>query len=164
MKKKLTGIIATLMLGSVLAGCGGATNSGSKNVSTSEIVKGIIDQVEVRKTAPVEGELLTQKFYLNMDDVEEQTIEEGQMNTGLEVVAVVKAKEGKAESVKRSFESAKLDKSSAAFYPGEREAVDASEIKVIGDYVGFFIIPDYESEEGGSLAGKAVEIFENALK
>lgn len=56
----------------------------------------------------------------------------------------------------------RLRKKKAAFYPGEPEAVEAAELKVVGDYVGFFIIPDYE--EGELNSKKAMEIFEEALK
>ena len=84
------------------------------------------------------------------------------INTGLEVVAVVKAKEGKVDAVKDSLEKVIEDKKASAFYPGEPEAVEAAQLKVNGNYVGLFIIPDYE--EGQNNAEKAAKVFEEALK
>lgn len=160
MKKKLSILLATLIMGATFVGCGEKESEGS--VSASQIVQTITEKVEMRPVGPVEGELLTEQFHLNLDDVEEQSVQNGMINTGLEVVAVVKAKEGKVDSVKASLEKVIEDKKAKAFYPGEPEAVEAAELKVVGDYVGLFIIPDYE--EGEKNAEKAAEIFEEALK
>ena len=155
MKKKLSILLATLMVGATFIGCG--AREEAKNVPTSEIVKSIKEKVEMRALGTVEGELLKEKFHL-----EEQTVENGMINTGLEVVAVVKAKEGKVDAVKDSLEKVIEDKKASAFYPGEPEAVEAAQLKVNGNYVGLFIIPDYE--EGQNNAEKAAKVFEEALK
>lgn len=159
MKKIIFSLLGSLMIGIVLIGCSSTT---SKNVPTSDIVNKIKENIEMRATAPIEGELAKEKYHLNLDDVEEFTIENGIMNTGLESIAVVKAKDGKVDSVKASFEQVKEDKKTQAWYPGEAEAVDAAEIKVIGNYVGLFLIPD--NEEGQKNVEKAVSIFESELK
>lgn len=160
MKKKLSILLATLMVGATFVGCG--AKEEAKNVPTSEIVESIKEKVEMRALGTVEGELLTEKFHLNLDDVEEQTVENGVINTGLEVVAVIKAKEGKVDAVKASLDKVIEDKKASAFYPGEPEAVEAAQLKVNGNYVGLFIIPDYE--EGQNNAEKAAKVFEEALK
>lgn len=164
MKKKLSILLATLMVGATFVGCGAKeeANTASGDITTSQIVKNITDKVETAAMGPIEGELLTEQFHLNMDDVEEQTIENGMMNTGLEVIAVVKAKEGKVDSVKASLEKVIEDKKASAFYPGEPEAVEAAQLKVNGNYVGLFLIPEYE--EGEKNVERAVEIFEESLK
>lgn len=160
MSKTKVKALAVILIMMVLTGCGG---SSTKNVSTASIVKSIKSQIEMRATEQITDELITEKYYLNMDDIEEATIENGVINTGLETIAVVKTKKDKTDSVKAAFEKVKEDKKAAAFYPGESEAVDNSVIKVVGDYVGFFIIPDYQNE-GQNNSEKAAEIFEKALK
>lgn len=164
MKKRLTALLATLMLGSVMVGCGNSdAGSGSaKDVQPSEIVQEVKENIEMRMTAPLEGEALKEIFFLNPDDIQEAAVEKGMINTGLETVAVVKAKEGKAEEVKKAFEKYLEGFNNAQLYPGEPEAVEAAQLKVIGDYVGLFLIPD--AEEGQNNSQKALEIFENALK
>lgn len=86
-----------------------------------------------------------------------------ELNTGIELLAVVKAKKGKVEDVKLALEKVKDDKKEAAFYPGEGEAVDNAEIKTVDNYVGLFIIPDYD-QSGENNSEKAAEIFEKALR
>lgn len=166
MHKKFGSILITLLIGISLIGCDSNKEENNKietkNVATADIVKKVKESIEVRQTAVVPENLVIDRFYLNMDDVEEQTIEQGQINSGLETLAVVKAKEGKADSIKESFEKVKKEKEATAFYPGEPEAVEAAEIEVIGDYVGFFIIPNYE--EGQDNTEKAIEIFKETLK
>lgn len=164
MKKIIISLLATLMIGAAIMGCSSKENKDdeTKNISTADIVNKILEEVEIRATGPVEGELAKEQYHLNLDDIEEFSIQNGMMNTGLESVAVVKAKDGKVDSVKASLEKVKEDKKVAAFYPGEAEAVEAAEIKVIGNYVGLFVIPDYE--EGQKNSEKAVSVFESSLK
>lgn len=164
MKKIIISLLATLMIGSAIMGCSSkeSKDEATKNISTSDIVNKILEEVEIRATGPVEGDLAKEQYHLNLDDIEEFSIQNGMINTGLESVAVVKAKDGKVDSVKASLEKVKEDKKAAAFYPGEPEAVEAAEIKVVGNYVGLFIIPDYE--EGQKNSEKAVAVFESSLK
>lgn len=168
MKKLLIAGLTAIMLGSTFVGCG-AKDSGSEsgqvevsNIKTSDIVSKIKEKIEMRAMGPIEGEQASEMFHINLDDVEEFTIEQGMVNTGLETIAVVKAKDGKVDAVKEALEKVKEDKKNAAFYPGEAEAVESATIQEMGNYVGLFIIPDFE--EGQKNSEKAIEIFKEALK
>ncbi|MFR1710219.1 MAG: DUF4358 domain-containing protein [Clostridium sp.] len=164
--KKIISILLTGIMILGLVGCssqdGDSNQNTNKNVPTSEIVNSIKEGIEIRMTGPVDEELVKNQFHLNLDDVEEYTIEKGMVNTGLETLAVVKAKEGKVDSVKASLEKVIEDKKAEAFYPGEAEAIEGAKIQVVGNYVGLLIIPDYE--EGLNSSQKAIDIFNEALK
>ncbi|MEG2290962.1 MAG: DUF4358 domain-containing protein [Clostridium sp.] len=164
MKKIILSLVATLMIAATVMGCSSkeSTSGDAKDVKTVDIVNKITTEIEVSKLGPVEGELAKEQYHLNLDDIEEFSIENGMINTGLESIAVVKAKDGKVDSVKASLEKVIEDKKAAAFYPGEAEAVESSELKIVGNYVGLFIIPDYE--EGQKNSEKAASIFESELK
>lgn len=163
MKKRITALFAVMIFAIAMIGCSSNTKKEEqKNVATADIVSKIKEGIEMRAMGAADETMVKDMFHVNMDDVEEITIERGMINTGLETIAVAKAKSGKTEEVKKAFEKVKEEKRQSALYPGEPEAVEASEIKVIGDYVGFFIIPDYE--EGQNNSKKAIEIFEDALK
>ncbi|MBE6072328.1 MAG: DUF4358 domain-containing protein [Clostridium butyricum] len=165
MRKILGKIITIVMIIGMITGCSNSVMNKDKprHVSTAEVVEKIKSGVELRATQVVEGDMLSENFHLNMDDVEEATIETGVVNTGIETIAVAKAKDGKVDSVKEAFEKVIEDKRANAFYPGESEAIDDAEIKNVGNYVGLFIIPDYEQGNKNS-AEKAVDIFEEALR
>lgn len=167
MKKLLIATLTAMMIGSTLVACG-SDNSGNEsgqvevaNVKTSDIATKIKEEIELRPTGPVEGQQASEMFHLNLDDVEEFTIEQGMMNSGLETIAIVKAKDGKVDAVKEALEKVKEDKKAAAFYPGEPEAVEASSVEVVGNYVALLIIPDYE--EGAGNSAKANKIFKDAV-
>lgn len=164
--KKIISILLTGIMILGLVGCssqdGDSNQNTNKNVPTSEIVNSIKEGIEIRMTGPVDEELVKNQFHLNLDDVEEYTIEKGMVNTGLETLAVVKAKEGKVDSVKASLEKVIEDKKAEAFYPGEAEAIEGAKIQVVGNYVALLIIPDYE--EGLNSSQKAIDIFNEALK
>ncbi|MEG1254294.1 DUF4358 domain-containing protein [Clostridium sp.] len=160
-------IVSILLSGIMILGLVGCSSSGSKdedvkNVLTADIVGNIKEGLEMRATGPVEGELAETQYYLNLNNIEEYSIENGMINTGLEAIAVIKAKDGKVDSVKESLKKVIEDKKVAAFYPGELEAVESAKIEVVGNYVALLLIPDYE--EGQKNTEKAVEIFKEALK
>ncbi|GAB6167781.1 hypothetical protein JCM1393_02410 [Clostridium carnis] len=161
MKKIISTLLAVFVLGITITGCS-SKGGEDKNVKPSDIVKTIKEKIELRAMMPIEEELAKEKIHLNLDDVEEYSIENGMINSGLEVIAVIKAKDGKVESVKTSLEKVIEDKKAAAFYPGEPEAVEAAKVKIVGNYVGLFIIPDYE--DGQNNSENAAKIFEEALK
>lgn len=162
MKKIMVSLLATLMIGATFMGCSSKESADAKDVPTADIVNRIIEEIEMRPLGPVEGELAKEQFHLNLDDIEEYTVQNAMISPGIDAIAVVKAKAGKVDSVKESLEKFKADKKTAAFYPGEAEAVEGAELKVIGNYVGLFIIQEYE--EGQKNAEKAASIFESELK
>lgn len=163
--KKIMSFILALMLVMGLTGCSAKGNGddSSKDVSTNVLVEKVKENIEMRNTAKVNDDLAEMQYYINPDDVEEFTIENGTMNTGLEFLAVVKAKEGKVEEVKESLEKVISDKKASAFYPGEAESIAGAKVDATGDYVMLFIIPDYD-ETGKDYSAEAVEIVKEALK
>lgn len=165
MKKGIAKLLTVVMTIGLLSGCG--ISSSNNNVSTASIVESIHEQIDMKRTEALDNDTAYEMFYLSDDVVEEATIEKGMINTGIETIAVVKAKKGKLEEVKNAFEKVKADKKDSAFYPGESEAVDKAQIKVKGNYVGFFLIPDDEEEsesDSESNSEKAADIFEQALE
>lgn len=166
MKKAIGKMLAVVITFGMFIGCSvldKINNDQPRHVSIPNVIEKIKSEIELRPMEVVEGDLISEKYHLNMDDIEDQTIESGVINTGLETIAIVKAKDQKIDAVKEAFEKVIEDKRASAFYPGESEAVDEAEIRVVGNYVGLFIIPNYEEGKENNTE-KAVEIFEKALR
>lgn len=166
MKKILVATLSSIILGTTLVSCSDIkTNSQieeSSSVSTSEIVEDIKKEIgdNIRKTALVEGDKITEIYHIDSNDVLDITIENGTINTGLELIAVAKVEEGKIENVKESLEKVIEDKRTSAFYPGELEAVEEAKIVTKNNYIALFVIPD---EEGLGLIDTAVKAFESSI-
>ena len=166
MKKILSAILAGVMiLGLVGCGSKGGHSSSAKDVPTADLVNTVVksEEIQMRALGPIEGELAETTFHLNPDDVEEYTIQKGMINTGLETVAVVKAKEGKVDAVKASLEEYLKDLKALALYPGEPEAVEGAVLEVVGNYVIVTVVPDYEGT-GTNFSEKAANMIKDALK
>lgn len=166
MKKILSAILAGVMvLGLVGCGSKGDDSSSAKDVPTADLVNTVLEnsEIQMRKLGPVEGELAETVFHLNLDEVEEYTIQKGMMNTGLETLAVVKAKDGKVDAVKASLENYLKELKDLAMYPGEPEAVEGAALETVGNYVILTVVPDYEGT-GTNFSEKAAEIIKDALK
>ncbi len=166
MKKVLVATLSSIILGTTLVSCADTkTNSKieeSISVSTSEIVEDVKKEIgdNIRKTALVEEEKISEIYHIDKDDVIDITIENGTINTGLELIAVAKVEEEKIDSVKESLEKVIEDKRVSAFYPGELEAVEEAKIVTKNNYIALFVIPD---EEGLGLVDTAVKAFENSI-
>lgn len=166
MKKVLVVTLSSIILGTTLVSCADTkTNSKieeSISVSTSEIVEDVKKEIgdNIRKTALVEEEKISEIYHIDKDDVIDITIENGTINTGLELIAVAKVEEEKIDSVKESLEKVIEDKRVSAFYPGELEAVEEAKIVTKNNYIALFVIPD---EEGLGLVDTAVKAFENSI-
>lgn len=162
MKKVLSILLTALMLGAVLIGCGESKNAEVKNVPASEITKAITDEVEFPAMGSVPEETVKEQFGLNLDDIEDYSVLKCMRSPGVGILAVVKAKDGKVDTVKSALENSVKTLKASAFYPGEAEVYDAAKVKADGNYV---ILAAVEStEEGKDSVAKSIEIFENKLK
>ncbi len=167
MKRKVGLIVLLLMTGIVLlVGCFGGENlskNDNKKINIVEVVQKIKTDIEMRATEKIDDELAKEKFHLNLDDINEYIIENGLINSGLETIAIVNAKDkNKANDVSDSFKKVIEDKKLQQLYPGEAESLENAKVVKECNYVALFIIPDYEGGEGNS--EKAVEIFESYFK
>lgn len=167
MKKILVATLSSVILGTTLVSCGdekvNTAIEQQASVQTSEIVENIKTEIKdnIRATALVEGDEIYERYYINSDDVLDITIENGMINTGLEIIAVAKVQDGKIDTVKEAMEKILEDKRASAFYPGEEEAVENAEIVTKDNYIALFVLPD---EENVGVMDTAVKAFEDSIK
>lgn len=167
MKKILVATLSSVILGTTLVSCGDEKVNTSieqqVNVQTSEIVEDIKNEIKdnIRATALVEDDEIYERYYINSADVLDITIENGMINTGLEIIAVAKVQDGKIDNVKEAMEKIIEDKRASAFYPGEEEAVENTKIVTKDNYIALFVLPD---EENVGVMDKAIKAFEDSIK
>ncbi|WP_297634536.1 DUF4358 domain-containing protein [uncultured Clostridium sp.] len=167
-KKLILAIMSIAIIGSTIVSCGSGTNDGKndtnqeqvEDINLEDLSKKISENVQLRPMGDITDEEAKEIFKLNLDQIESYSIKKGKVNTGLETIALIKVKKGQAEAVTNSLKE--YIKSIQPFYPGEQEAVENAKILETGNYIGLFIIPDYEDGEGN--LEKVVTAFEDEFK
>ncbi|MPQ45039.1 DUF4358 domain-containing protein [Clostridium tarantellae] len=169
MKKILVSVLAAIMLGSTLTACGKSNtekpgaSSGKEdtiNISTKEIAEAINEKIQVRMPQPVDDNMAKDLFQLNLDDVEEYNIISTGISPGVDTIAIVKAKEGKVENVKTSFEKYLEIKKQPPVYPVDLETLESAKIEEKGNYIALLITMENE----GVNVDTASKIFNEKLK
>lgn len=164
MKKFFISVLAAAMIGATLTGCGGDNDKGGTEVeqnnvqlsmSASDMTNKLVEAEMVRMPMPVDDTIANEVYHLNLDDVEEYGIAETGISPGNSAIIIVKAKEGKVDSVKESVDKILEDKIGKAFYPEEKEVAEASEVKVNGNYVSLFVLPADQLEEANTMYEEA---------
>ena len=136
MKKFLISVLAAAMIGSTLTSCGAKDNNGTKveqsninlSMSASDMINKLVDAGMVIMPMPVDDQMAKELYHLNLDDVEEYGISETGRSPGNALIIIAKA-----------------------FYPEEKEIAESSEVKVKGNYVSLFILPQDQLEEANKI-------------
>lgn len=158
MKKFLISVLAATMIGASFIGC--TSNSESSkvqesqvnlSVSAEEMANKLVEEGFVVMPMPVDESMAQEVYHLNLDDVDEYGIAETGRSPGNSLVIIVKAKDGKVDSVKDSLNKVLEDKIGKAFYPEEKEIAESSEVVVDGNYVSLFVLPKEQLEEAKNL-------------
>lgn len=158
MKKIFISILAAAIIGTTLTGCGRSKDSSQVeqnqvqlSMSASDMINKLVEAGMVRMPTPVDDQIANEVYHLNLDDVEEYGIAETGISPGNSSIIIVKAKEGKVDSVKESVNKILEDKIGKAFYPEEKEVAESSEVKVNGNYISLFVLPDDTFKEANAM-------------
>ena len=156
MKKLFKIFITMLTLSTLIIGCGSNSITLKSGVSISDVVRTIVENNEVTMPEIADDTIAESIFYLNLDDVEEYSIEFSMVNVSSDNVALVKAKDGKTEDIKKSLKKRLEDvRSQFQYYlPDQFEKVENAQIYVKGNYVLLAIVNDSE---------KAIDILNENL-
>lgn len=155
MKKLLSILLATLMFGTFLTGCGSNGNDAPKEVTLKEettiqsIVQKISDANKITMPAEADDTIAKDLFHLNLDDVEEYNIQYAMVMNSSDNIALVKAKDGKVDSVKASLETRLTDvrKSFEQYLPDQKEKANNGKVIVKGNYVMLLIVEKLDEAE-----------------
>ncbi|MCQ2969586.1 MAG: DUF4358 domain-containing protein [Clostridium sp.] len=156
MKKVLISGLMLAMVSSALIGCGKTTEVNS-NITAKEIASQMIEENYLRAPMEASDSMASELYHLNLDDVENYAIYETQISPGPGFIMIVKAKEGKLESVKNSMEKVLEDKIGNAFYPDEREIAEKATIEVDGNFVSLFLLNSEVEADAEKLYNKLIK-------
>ena len=146
MKKILVSALIAIMVGATLTGCGKANNGNNQSVeqgtgqtssvSAKEVVEKLSEEELFMMPTMVDDEMAKDIYHLNLEDIVDYGILVPGVTAQQDAIIVVKAKEGKVDSVKASLE----DLLAGHLYPEYLEAAENATIEVNGDLVSLFIL------------------------
>ena len=145
MKKILVSALIAIMVGATLTGCGKANNGNNQSVeqgtgqtssvSAKEVVEKLSEEELFMMPTMVDDEMAKDIYHLNLEDIVDYGILVPGVTAQQDDIIVVKAKEGKVDSVKASLEEYIQD-----LLAGHLEAAENATIEVNGDLVSLFIL------------------------
>lgn len=165
LRKNLTILLcAVTILGMV--GCTNSSNSTENTTTTIEqnqahvnvkdVTTAIVNADIIPAPLEMEEEMVKERFYINLDDVEEYSAYECQRSPGVGTIISVKAKDGKIDNVKKSLEKVLEDKKNS-FYPDEVEAAESAYIREDGNILTFVYVYPNVLEQANSILDKILK-------
>lgn len=160
MNKKICAILLSSLMAISMVGCGNKVdkveNGNGQNVesqsdvklsvSAKEIVDAVVEKGFVRMPLEVDDTIAQDRYFVDLDVVEEYAIAETQITPGPGVIVVLKAKDGKIEETKAILEKIKTANVDKAFYPEEQEAAKNSKVEFVGN-IGYYALFNSEVTE-----------------
>lgn len=155
-------LISTLLLGLslfTLVGCS-SSSEGPKlkgDISVSSLADTLNTEIGVPMGQEADETIATDLFHLNLEDVNEYKIYHTMVMNFAANIAVVEAKDGKADAVATSLEQRKEDvvNNFKQYLPDQLEIAESGKVIKKGNYVVLIILEDMT---------KAEEIVENSFE
>lgn len=126
-------------------------SSAAQGTTAEDFVREVVDAIPDLSLSPIDEQMLTEMYHVNMDDVEEFYGETSMINVHAFDFVVVKAKEGRADAVKEALETRKQDLiNEFARYPVNNNDVSTKNAQVLvkGNYVILLVTKDYDTPTG----------------
>ncbi|MBC8545389.1 DUF4358 domain-containing protein [Clostridiaceae bacterium NSJ-31] len=158
MKRPLAMFLAMTALLGIAAGCT-EKKTGLKDNDTTlqQIVDAVAEEMGdfyVQMPSKLDDETLENLYSIEPDSVEEYAGDFAVTMTSADNFVAVKAKEGKAESVRQALENrrAQLQQTFEQYLPGPLEIAKAGKVLVKGDYVFLIMLGDPEKGASNEIA------------
>ncbi len=152
--KKLLKTLGLSLLCIALIGCTSNNTKGTElkdGLTAIDVVKNVEDKAPMQMPMELDEEMAKDLANLNLDDVEDYGIIKAMIINSADIAAVVKAKEGKLESVKASLQQMLDTERNNAYLPDQKEKIENSIFMEKGNYVILLVNYDVQA------AKKAVE-------
>lgn len=147
--KKLIKSLSVLLVSFALVGCGSkdANVELKDGLTAKDVVSKVEEQAPLQMPQKFDEQMATDIAKLNLDDVEDYAITKAMIMNSADVAAVVKAKEGKVESVKATLQDMLDTEKNNAYLPDQKEKLKKAILTEKGDYVILLVNADIKAAE-----------------
>ena len=146
--KKILKSLSISLLCFTFVSCG--ANGGKElkdGLTAKDVVAKIEEKAPMQMPMELNDELAVDLAKLNLDDVEDYAITKAMIINSADIAAVVKAKEGKIESVKASLQEMLDIEKNNAYLPDQKEKVENAILTEKGNYVILLVNKDVKAAE-----------------
>lgn len=158
MKKMISLFAALCALTVLLVGCGGGEDA--KQYNLDDVMAAIEEVAPVSVPADMDDEYLTGMYGISLDDVEEYKGKYTNVSLSTDEILLVKAKAGKADTIKEALEARRDAKYEQAAMYDDVQAQKAQNGRVVvkGDYVLLVVVGDETRIQNGEVDAVYQEI------
>ena len=102
--KIITKILCGMLVCASLVACGSKSPSLKEGISVKDVVNNVVEKAPMQMPMELDDTTVSDLTTINLDDVEEYAITKAMIMNSADITAIVKAKDGKVESVKAALQ------------------------------------------------------------
>lgn len=145
--KKIVKILSGILVCASLVSCGAKGPALKEGLTAKDVVAKVEEKAPIQMPMELDEATIKDLTTLNLDDVEEYAIKKAMIMNSADVIAVVKAKDGKVESVKEALQKMLDTEKDNAYLPEQKDKVESAVLTEKGNYVILLINADIPSAE-----------------
>lgn len=145
--KKIAKILSGILICTSLVACGSKEPSLKDGVTVKDVVTKVVEKAPMQMPMELDDTTVSDLTTINLDDVEEYAITKAMIMNSADVTAIVKAKDGKVESVKAALQEMLDTEKNNAYLPEQKEKVENAVLIEKGNYVILLINEDVKAAE-----------------
>ena len=145
--KKITKILSGILICASLVACGSKGAELKQDIAVKDVVAKVVEKAPMQMPMELDDTTVADLTTINLDDVEDYAITKAMIMNSADVTAVVKAKDGKVESVKAALQEMLDTEKNNAYLPEQKEKVENAVLLEKGNYVILLINSDVKAAE-----------------
>lgn len=145
--KKIVKLLSGILVCASLVACGAKGVALKDGLTAKDVVAKVEEKAPMQMPMDLDDTTVQDLTTINLDDVEEYAIKKAMIMNSADVTAVVKAKDGKVESVKAALQEMLDTEKNNAYLPEQKDKVENAVLTEKGNYVILLINSDIPSAE-----------------
>lgn len=145
--KKIVKVLSGILVCASLVACGAKGPALKEGLTVKDVVAKVEEKAPIQMPMELDEATIKDLTTLNLDDVEEYAIKKAMIMNSADVIAIVKAKDGKVESVKAALQEMLDTEKNNAYLPEQKDKVESAVLTEKGNYVILLINADIPSAE-----------------
>ncbi len=148
--KRLIKSLSILLLCTSLVACGASKSNGAElkdGLTAKDVVAKVEEKAPMQMPMELDEEMAQDLAKLNLDDVEDYAITKAMIMNSADITAIVKAKDGKVESVKTALQEMLDTEKNNAYLPDQKEKLENAILTEKGNYVILLVNQDIKAAE-----------------